>query len=505
MSYYEQTDTDSILPSYTITDANKVLKVDNNGLFLQWLNETSELPIQTGNTGRYLTTNGTITSWGDISQVPTQTGNANKILTTNGTTATWTDAPTLAVINSASGATSGLKFGSNTGVDGTSTGVNLRVNGVTVASVSSSTITSTGVINITHTGSQTNPSLSFGDRVAGSLSGIYANPTDDNINICTGSTERLRITNTTTTITNNLNVTGDINSSGTISGTINTNGFNYNRSSIWNPPVGSFQTLTYDISTYGYYVQINANNDNQTLFINLPSLNVGPYQNKTFLLTFDLILDNARTNTTALFNYTSPSVRLSTGNRPAQEYTGQLAYEPRAWRLDTPGGALSRRDYRGGPISFLVSTNSFYTWYKSITNDDDFIEDVGSINCIGAGGTGPYSLNVDNTITGRTLYKYNDIIGTPDGSNISLNFGVLSDVDNKFTVYFHLPSSNTTGNFIITNTMTTGNNITIYSGGSVVSLAGGGSTARDGQSLLRCTYYHNRYGTGAHNWVIFVL
>lgn len=479
MSYYEQTDTDTILPSYTINDANKVLKVDNNGLFLQWLNETSDLP--------------------------TQTGNANKILTTNGTTATWTDAPTLTVINSASGSQSGLKFGSNTGFDGTSTGVNLRVNGVTIVGVSSSTVTSTGVINITHTGSQTNPSLSFGDRVGGSLSGIYANPVDDTIGISTNSIERFKITNTTTTISNNLNVTGDINSSGTISGVINTNGFNYNRSSIWNPPATAFQTLTYDIATHGYYVQINANNDNQTLFINLPSLNVGPYQNKTFLLTFDLILDNARTNTTALFKYNSPSVRLSTGNRPAQEYNGELAYEPRAWRLDTPGGSISRRDLRGGPISFLVSANSIYTWYKSITNDDDFIEDVGSINCIGAGGTGPYSLDVDNTIINRTLYKYNDIIGTPDGANITLNFGVLTDTDNKFTVYFHLPSANSTGNFIIKNNMTAGNNITIYSGGSVVSLAGGGSTARDGQSLLRCTYYHNRYQNGSNAWVIFVL
>lgn len=184
------------LPEYTTADANKTLKVDSNGVFLQWLAETSELPTQTGAT-------------------------SGSLLQTNGTTTSWTNAPTVSVINTGTGALTGIKWGSNTGVDGTTTGVNLRVNGVTIVGVSSNTVTSTGVINITHTGSATNPSLSFGDRVAGSLSGIYANPTDDNINICTGSVERLRVSNTTTTVSNNLSVTGNITATGTITGTFN--------------------------------------------------------------------------------------------------------------------------------------------------------------------------------------------------------------------------------------------------------------------------------------------
>lgn len=54
------------LPEFSNTDANKVLKVDASGLYLQWLQETTtpaELPSQTENAGRLLTTNGTTPSW----------------------------------------------------------------------------------------------------------------------------------------------------------------------------------------------------------------------------------------------------------------------------------------------------------------------------------------------------------------------------------------------------------------------------------------------------------
>jgi hypothetical protein len=49
------------------------------------------LPSQTGNSGKYLTTNGTAKSWGTVSQyaLPTQTGNSGKFLTTNGTAESW--------------------------------------------------------------------------------------------------------------------------------------------------------------------------------------------------------------------------------------------------------------------------------------------------------------------------------------------------------------------------------------------------------------------------------
>lgn len=50
----------------------------------------SALPDQTGNTGKFLTTDGTDASWGD--PLPSQTGNTGKFLTTNGTDASWGNA-----------------------------------------------------------------------------------------------------------------------------------------------------------------------------------------------------------------------------------------------------------------------------------------------------------------------------------------------------------------------------------------------------------------------------
>jgi len=47
------------------------------------------VPDQTGNSGKYLTTNGTASSWGTVDALPSQTGNSGKYLTTNGTAAAW--------------------------------------------------------------------------------------------------------------------------------------------------------------------------------------------------------------------------------------------------------------------------------------------------------------------------------------------------------------------------------------------------------------------------------
>jgi hypothetical protein len=46
-------------------------------------------PVQTSQSGKYLTTNGTSTSWATVDALPSQSGNSGKYLTTNGTEATW--------------------------------------------------------------------------------------------------------------------------------------------------------------------------------------------------------------------------------------------------------------------------------------------------------------------------------------------------------------------------------------------------------------------------------
>jgi len=47
------------------------------------------VPSQTSNSGKYLTTNGTVSSWAAVDSLPSQTGNAGEFLTTDGTTASW--------------------------------------------------------------------------------------------------------------------------------------------------------------------------------------------------------------------------------------------------------------------------------------------------------------------------------------------------------------------------------------------------------------------------------
>jgi hypothetical protein len=51
------------------------------------------LPSQAGNSGKFLTTNGTSDSWATISQysLPSQTGNSGKLLSTNGTSESWSN------------------------------------------------------------------------------------------------------------------------------------------------------------------------------------------------------------------------------------------------------------------------------------------------------------------------------------------------------------------------------------------------------------------------------
>jgi hypothetical protein len=53
------------------------------------LNTKAEYPIQTGQSGKYLTTDGTTTSWATVDALPSQTNNSGKYLTTNGTVASW--------------------------------------------------------------------------------------------------------------------------------------------------------------------------------------------------------------------------------------------------------------------------------------------------------------------------------------------------------------------------------------------------------------------------------
>lgn len=47
------------------------------------------MPTQSGNSGKFLTTDGTNVSWGSVDAFPTQTGNSGKFLTTDGSAVSW--------------------------------------------------------------------------------------------------------------------------------------------------------------------------------------------------------------------------------------------------------------------------------------------------------------------------------------------------------------------------------------------------------------------------------
>jgi len=47
------------------------------------------VPSQATHSGKYLTTNGSTSSWASVDALPSQTGNNGKYLTTNGSTASW--------------------------------------------------------------------------------------------------------------------------------------------------------------------------------------------------------------------------------------------------------------------------------------------------------------------------------------------------------------------------------------------------------------------------------
>lgn len=58
--------------------------------FVQQVALNNQLPLQTGNTGKYLTTDGTDASWAIVpAEIPTQTGQSGKYLTTDGTDVSW--------------------------------------------------------------------------------------------------------------------------------------------------------------------------------------------------------------------------------------------------------------------------------------------------------------------------------------------------------------------------------------------------------------------------------
>ena len=89
---YQLLDSNGTIPEARLADTTsatqgQALVLDSN-LNAIW-STVESLPSQSGQSGKYLTTNGTTASWATVEALPSQSGNSGKLLTTNGTTASW--------------------------------------------------------------------------------------------------------------------------------------------------------------------------------------------------------------------------------------------------------------------------------------------------------------------------------------------------------------------------------------------------------------------------------
>lgn len=84
--------TSGLVPAPAATDNTKYLRGDGTW---QTVSGGDPLPSQTGNSGKFLTTNGTSASWADVpTEIPSQSGNSGKFLTTDGSAVSWGSALT---------------------------------------------------------------------------------------------------------------------------------------------------------------------------------------------------------------------------------------------------------------------------------------------------------------------------------------------------------------------------------------------------------------------------
>jgi len=89
-----------------LTDVNSWMTPQNGQVLVydynntEWTSGTiNSLPDQTGQSGKFLTTDGLQASWGTVNSLPDQTGQSGKFLTTDGLQASWSEATNITIRN----------------------------------------------------------------------------------------------------------------------------------------------------------------------------------------------------------------------------------------------------------------------------------------------------------------------------------------------------------------------------------------------------------------------
>ena len=72
-----------------LVSGTNIKTINNTSILGNGNIDTHELPSQSGQSGKFLTTNGSNVSWATVDALPTQAGNTGKFLTTDGTNASW--------------------------------------------------------------------------------------------------------------------------------------------------------------------------------------------------------------------------------------------------------------------------------------------------------------------------------------------------------------------------------------------------------------------------------
>ena len=75
----------------TLVSGTNIKTINNSSILGSGNISVDSLPTQTGQSGKFLTTNGTAASWANVDALPSQTGQSGKYLTTDGATASWGD------------------------------------------------------------------------------------------------------------------------------------------------------------------------------------------------------------------------------------------------------------------------------------------------------------------------------------------------------------------------------------------------------------------------------
>ncbi len=94
--YYKDQAASIVGPQQPKITATGILKGEGDGVVSAAVAGTdyqAPLPSQSGQSGKFLTTDGSALSWDSVDALPSQTGQSGKFLTTDGTAASWSDTP----------------------------------------------------------------------------------------------------------------------------------------------------------------------------------------------------------------------------------------------------------------------------------------------------------------------------------------------------------------------------------------------------------------------------